>query len=256
MIQNMLGVTPKSFDAINMVFDSAPAHETFGMDDRMMVSIAFPGLNAPKGIRVIDRAFPLLGLDMPHEFFGTDRLHDFGVHAVFSLQEPKHDTFASGGSATFLLPSSPKVGLIQFDLPFEFAPFHLGQMVQGFSHSLVHPCHHFDVHFQILTQPIGRLKQIEALQDHDLPTQMNQAFALVAELAFHIAPTGVQDLERSTKNALPATQKVGRTTKNRVSSCNHAPFLAHIGYETPQLAKTIQCVLSKANDEVLADLTQ
>lgn len=256
MIQNMLGVTPNSFHAINMIVDSVPAHESFGLDDRMMFSIASPELNAPKGIRVIDRALPLLGLDMPHEFFGTDRPHDFGVHAVFSLQETKHDTFASGGSAPFPLPSSHKVGLIQFDLSFEFAPFQLGQMVQGFSHSLVHPCHRFDVYFQILIQPIGRLKRIEALQDHDFPTQTTHAFALVAELAFHMAPTGVQDLERSTKNALPATQKNGRTTKNRVSSSNHASFLAHIGYETPQLAKTIQCVLSKANDEVLADLTQ
>ncbi|MEO8324694.1 MAG: hypothetical protein ABI618_02520 [Nitrospirota bacterium] len=233
----MLGVTPKSFDAINMVFDSAPAHETFGMDDRMMFPIGSQGLNAPNGIPVIDRAFPLLGLDMPHEFFGTDRLHDFGIHAVFLLQQPKHDIFASGASAPFPLPLSHKVGLIQFDLPFEFAPFQLGQMVLDFSHSMVDPCHHFDVHSQISTQP-------------------TQAFALVAELEFHIAPTGVQDFERSTKNALPATQKVGRTTKNRVSSSKHESFLAHIGYETPQFAKTIQCVLSKANDEVLADLTQ
>jgi len=30
-----------------------------------------------------------------------------------------------------------------------------------------------------------------------------------------------------------APKKVGRTTKNRVSSCNHEPVLAHTGYEMP-----------------------
>ena len=42
---------------------------------------------------------------------------------------------------------------------------------------------------------------------------------------------GVYDLKGDTENTLTATDKVGRTTKNRDLPCNHEPFLSHIGYE-------------------------
>jgi hypothetical protein len=106
-------------------------------------------------------------------------------------------------------------------------------MVQGFSEALVDAGDHFDVDLQIPTESVSWLEQIEPLQDRNLPTQATETFALATELAFHIAPTRVQDLKGPTKNALAPPQKVGRTTKNRVSSCNHAPLLAHHGYETP-----------------------
>ena len=106
-------------------------------------------------------------------------------------------------------------------------------MVQGFPQPLVHPRDDFDVDVQIPTQAVGGLELIEALQDRNLPTQARQTFAFPAGLTFHVATTGVQHLERATKKALAAPQKVGRTTKNRVSSSNHAPVLAHTGYETP-----------------------
>jgi len=66
-----------------------------------------------------------------------------------------------------------------------------------------------------------------------LPPQASQTFALPAKLAFHLAPTGVQDLKRPTENTHTASQKGGRTTKKRISSCNDWPLLAHHGYETP-----------------------
>jgi len=106
-------------------------------------------------------------------------------------------------------------------------------MVQGFSHSLVHTGNHFDVDLQIPTQPISWLEQIEALQDRNLSTETTETFAFATELAFHIASTRAEDLKGPTKNTLATSQKVGRTTKNRVSSSNHAPFVAHTGYETP-----------------------
>ena len=67
MIQNMFRVTPKAFNPINMVFDPATTDEGFGMIDRMMFPVPFQGLITPKGVCVIDRPFPGLGLDMSHE---------------------------------------------------------------------------------------------------------------------------------------------------------------------------------------------
>lgn len=85
VVQNMLGITPETFNPIDMVHHAALTHETFGVVDRMMFPIAFQGLIAQKGIRIIDRAFWRLTLDMPHLFFGTDRLDDFGVDPMFPL---------------------------------------------------------------------------------------------------------------------------------------------------------------------------
>ena len=203
------------------------------MVDRMMFAIPFQGLIATKCVGVIDRPLPGLGLDMPHEFVGTHRLDDFGVDAGFPLQEPKDDAFAGGGSASLPFSASPEVGLVQLDLAFQFAAFQLGQMIQRFSHSLVDSGDHFDIDTQILSQPIGGLELIEPLENRNLPTHPTQTFALSTQLTLHIPPLGVQDLEGAAENTLATSQKVGRTTKNRVSSCNHAPFLAHIGYETP-----------------------
>jgi hypothetical protein len=233
MIQNMFGIAPKAFDPIDMIFDFPPAHEHFGMVDRMMFAIPFQGAIPPKGIGVIHRPFSRFGLDMAHEFVGTDRFDHFGVNAVFPLQEPKHDAFTSRRSPTFSLSFAPKVRFIQLNLPLEFAALQLGQMVQRFSQALIHPSDDFDIDPQVLGQPIGRLQLVEALENHHLPSQTTQTFALPTELTFHVPATGMDNLKGSTKNTLPAPQKVGRTTKNRVSSSNHAPVLAHTGYVSP-----------------------
>ena len=106
-------------------------------------------------------------------------------------------------------------------------------MILGSSGSLVDAGDHFTIHSQVLTEPISGLQLLESLKNGNLPTQPPQTFALTTELVFHIAPTRVQDLKRPTENTLAATQNGGRTTKNGVSSSNHAPLLAHIGCETP-----------------------
>ena len=203
------------------------------MIDRMMFAIPFQGLITTKRIGVIDGPLPGFSLDMPHEFLGTHRLDDFGVDAGFPLQEPKDDAFARRGSASLPLTPSPKVGFIQFNLALEFAAFQLGQMVQRFSHPLIDSSDHFDIDPQILAQPIGRLELLEPLENRNFSTQPTQTFTLSTELTFHIAPTGVQDLEGAAENTLATSQNVGRTTKNRVPPSNHAHSLIHIGYETP-----------------------
>ena len=219
---------------LNMVFDPSATDERFGVIDRMMFPIPYQGPVPSKRIRVIDRSFPRLGLDMLHQFVGTHRLDDFGVDAVFPLQETKHDAFTDrGSSAALALTFAAKVRFIQLDLPFKFPPFQLGQMVQRFAQPLVDPRGDLDIHAQVLRQLIGPLQLIEPLQDRNLSPQATQAFALPTELTFHMPTTGVLDLKGATKNAIAAAEKIGRTTKNRALSSNHTPVLAHHGYETP-----------------------
>lgn len=97
----MFDIIPKPFNAVNVILALASTDKSFGMIDRLMFAIAFQRLIAPKSIRIIDRSFPGLGLDMSHEFLCTDRLHDFGIYSRFALQDPKDNAFV-GGSATFV----------------------------------------------------------------------------------------------------------------------------------------------------------
>ena len=106
-------------------------------------------------------------------------------------------------------------------------------MIQRFAHAVIDAGDDFQVQAQILAQPIGGLPLREAWQDPDLPAQPPEALAFATAPTFHVAAAGVQDLKGAAENALVTAQKVGRTTKNRMSSCNHAGFLPHIGYETP-----------------------
>jgi hypothetical protein len=126
-----------------------------------------------------------------------------------------------------------EIGLIEFDLALQFAGFQFSDMLQRFAHTVIDAGDDFQVQAQILAQPIGGLQLIKALQDPDLPAQPPEALAFPATPTFHVAAAGVQDLKGTAENALATAQKVGRTTKNRMSSCNHAGFLPHIGYETP-----------------------
>jgi hypothetical protein len=99
-------------------------------------------------------------------------------------------------------------------------------MIQGFPQTLVDTGDHFDVDSQISTQLVGWLKPIKPLQDDNLPSQTTETFARTTELAFHIAAPGVPTLKGPTQNTRAPPQKVGRTTKNGVSSSNHAPLLS------------------------------
>jgi hypothetical protein len=74
---------------------------------------------------------------------------------------------------------------------------------------------------------------IKALQDGNLAAQLRKAFLLTAVHVFNIATRGLYRLKRTTKNTLATIQKVGRTTKNRMSPNNHQYLQGYNGYETP-----------------------
>ena len=199
-----------------------------------MFPIPLQGLIASKCTRVIDGPFPGLGLDMPREFFGTDRLDAFRRDAGFTLQETENNAFAGSWATTVLLASAPKVDFIHFNFALEFPSLQLRQIEQGFSQALIDSGHDFfDIDAQILGQPIDELELIEPLENANLPTQATEMLALPTDLTFELAMTGVQSLKRTTKDTRTPAQRVGRTTNNRVSSCNHVQFLPYIGYETP-----------------------
>jgi hypothetical protein len=52
VVQDMLGVTPKPFNAIDMI--ALAIRECFTMIKAMMLAQAFKGIVAPKGIGVVD----------------------------------------------------------------------------------------------------------------------------------------------------------------------------------------------------------
>jgi hypothetical protein len=106
-------------------------------------------------------------------------------------------------------------------------------MEQNHPQSLVDPGNGLGIQAQITRQSISRLLLIKALQDGNLAAQLREAFLLAAEHAFDIAARGFNRLKRTTKNTLATIQKVGRTTKNRMSPNNHQYLQGYNGYETP-----------------------
>src|SRR5450759_94706 len=115
VVQNMFSITPKSFDAVDMVFGFF-INKVFGVIDYQMFTKSLQRLIPTKRIGVVDRTLTGMRLDMSHQSLSRDRLHDFGVNPSISLQQAKYDTFASRSTTPLPLTDSAKIGLIQLDL--------------------------------------------------------------------------------------------------------------------------------------------
>jgi hypothetical protein len=63
VVEDMLGVTPESLDAVDVILGSS-IHKLLAVTDHMMLAITSQGLVTPKGVGVIDRAFSRSGLDV------------------------------------------------------------------------------------------------------------------------------------------------------------------------------------------------
>ena len=162
-----------------------------------------------------------------------DRLHYLGVDPAVPLQKAKDDAFASSASASLSLTSATKIGLIELNLARELSAFQFSGMKEHHPQSLIHPGNGLGIQTQITSQSISRLLLIKALQDGNLAAQFSQAFLLTAKHAFNIATSRLNRLKRTAKNTLATIQKVGRTTKNRMSPSNRMYLQGYIGYETP-----------------------
>lgn len=238
VVQNMFSITPKPLNAINVVLGSL-IDKFLGVIDHQMLTKALQRLIASllgsSGIRIVNRALAGMVLDMGHEGPRRDRLHDLApisrADPAIALQQTKNDAFAYSTTASLPLPCAPKVGLIHLNLTRELGAFQFCRMKEHQPQPLIHPGNGLGIQAQITGQSISRLLLIKALQDGNLAAQLREAFLLTAEHAFDIATRGLYRLKRTTKNTLATIQKVGRTTKNRMSPNNHQHLQGYNGYE-------------------------
>jgi hypothetical protein len=122
----MFSITPKPLNAINVVLGSL-IDKFLGVIDYQMLTEALQRLIASvlgsSGIRKVNRALTGMVSDMGHEGLRRDRLHYLGIEPAFPLQEAKNDAFTPSASASLLLTSTPKVGLIHLNLTRELGAF-------------------------------------------------------------------------------------------------------------------------------------
>lgn len=102
--------------------------------------------------------------------------------------------------------------------------------MQRCAQTLVDAGNDFDVHTQVCHQAISRLLLVKSLQDGYFTAQLAQPLSgarqkvlrlLAVQMAFYVPARRLVDLERTAKNTLATLQKVGCTTKYRVSPSNH-----------------------------------
>src|SRR3989338_7798671 len=98
IVQNMLGKTPESFNAVDMVFRFLVDH-VFRVIDGEMFPQPLQGVVALERVGVIDRALSRFLPDDRHEIIGRDSLDHPCVHPSIPLQKPKYDAFAPCASS-------------------------------------------------------------------------------------------------------------------------------------------------------------
>ncbi len=229
IVQDMLGVTPEPLNAVNMIL--AFVRKRLTVIKTMMFAPAFQGVVASKGVGVIHRALPGVLSDMRHQLIGRDSLHDLGVHPAVSLQKPQDNALARCASAPLTFASTPEVGVINFNLTLELTPFQFRHVVQRLPQALVDSGDRLIVHGQIRGQTIGRLLLVETHDDANFLAQLFERLLLLAMAALQIAASRFTNFKRTTENALPTPQKVGRTLKNILFTSNHMGILRPDGYE-------------------------
>src|SRR5674476_308010 len=122
VVQNMFSITPKTFNAIDMVFGLF-TYKVFGMINHHMFSISLQRLIPTKRIGEIDRSLAGMRLDMSHQSLCRNRLHNLGVHPPIPLQQAEYDAFTSCATPTLPFANAAKVGLIQLDLAGQLGTF-------------------------------------------------------------------------------------------------------------------------------------
>ena len=207
VVQNVFSITPKSFNAVDMVFGLF-IHKIFGMIHHQMFSITLQRLISAKCIGEIYRSLAGICLDVGHQRLCRDRLDDLGVHPAISLQQAEYNAFASRSTATLSPADTTEIGLVQFDLVGQFGTFQFCGMKQRNAQPLIDPGDRFGVQAQITGQSIGRLLLVKPLQDRDLSTQLGQALLLAARQALYVTSCGLHSLEKAAKNTLATIQKV------------------------------------------------
>jgi hypothetical protein len=233
IVENMLGERPESLNAIDMIFGLL-VDQVFRVINGEMFAKPFKRIIATKGIGVVDRAFLGFLPDDTHKLIGRDSFNHSGVNLAITLQEAKNNVFPSRSSSTLALTSAAKVALVHLHLTFETATFKLGYVIDRFTQSLVDASDSLVIKSKIVRKAVSRLLLIKATDGSYLCTDLLQRllFSTALVSASHISSGCLMYLKRTTENALAALQKVGRTTKNILSSLCHMGILLPYGYET------------------------
>ena len=231
VIQDMLRKTPKSLNAVNVIFGSLVDH-VFGMINLVMLAPALERIVTSEFIRKVDGALPCLLAYNLHQLLGRNTLDHSRVDPPVSLQKAENDAFASSSAPTLSFASAAKVALIHLNLARQFSPFQFRRVVDCLAQVLVDASNRLIIEAEIACQAIRRLRLVEAFQDIQLSFQLLKRLLFSTGLfpATHIPASCTPSFERTTENALFTSQKVGRATENVLLSCNHKDILATRGY--------------------------
>src|SRR3989344_3164648 len=231
IVQNMLSVTPKSFNAVNVVL--AAVDQGLSVVQPVMLAPALEGVVAAESVRVVDRPFSGALPDMGHKFIGGHLFHHLGVYPAVPLQKAQNNAFPGSASAASALPAAAEIALIYLNLALQFARFQLRHMVDRFAQPLIDAGHHLIIQGQVAGDAIGRLLLVEAGDNADLFAQPLQRllFSTAPASAFHITTPSPVDFKRTAENTLSTPQKVGRTVENALLTSNHKGILTPCGYE-------------------------
>lgn len=226
----MLRITPKSFDAVDMV--SAAIRKGLAMIQAIVFAKPFERIIASECIGVVYRSFSGMRANVGHKFISSHLLHNLGVYSPVALQKAKNNAFSCCSPSALAFAPAAEVGLVNFNFSLQFASFKLDNMIDGFAQMLIHAANRLVVHAKVSGNTISRLLLVKTGENRNLFAELFQRFLLLALSAFYIVAARLADRERTAKNALSAPQKVGRTAENVLFLHNHKDILAPHGYET------------------------
>jgi len=227
----MFSKAPETFDAVDMIFRPFVDH-VFRVIDGMMFPQTLQRIVALESVGIVDRPLSCLLTDDGHEVVGGNPFHDPGVNPPVPLQEAEDDAFAFGSATALPLPPSSEIRLVHLDLPREFRPLKLRNVIKGKAQFLVNPGDRLVVCPEVIRQPVGGLLLVKSGDNSDLRADLFQTFLFATQPALHVASGGPVDLERTAEYALFSPQKVGRATENVLSCVTHKDILMPYGYES------------------------
>ena len=106
IVQNMLRITPKPFDAVDVVL--AAVRKRFAVVQPVVFAPAPQGVVAPERISVVHRSFSGMFPDVRHELGSRYLLNYFGVYPPIAFQEAQNNAFSAAPRPRFPLRLPPK----------------------------------------------------------------------------------------------------------------------------------------------------
>jgi len=231
VVENVLGKTPESFDAIDMILGLLVDHP-FGVADRVMFSETLEGVVALEFVGEVHRSLPCFLSNDLHQIFSRHSFHNPRVDPPIPLQKAKYNAFAPCTTSALSFASATKVALVHFDLARELAALELCNMVDGFAKALVDTGDGLVVEAEIVGKLVCGLLLVEAFEDSQFSSELSKRLLFFAGFvpAPNVPAACSRNPKRTAENAFSAVQKVGRTTENVLSPLCHMDSLVPYGY--------------------------